>query len=288
MSQETVVYLNDRFVDYGEALVPVLDRGYIFGDGVYEVIRDYGWGLFRMREHLERLERSAQAVEIPLPCSISEMESIIKEAVRRYARPVSQVYVQLTRGVAGRTHRFPPLGTTPTLLIMVYEPPLIPSELYEDGATVITVPDIRWLRCDIKSINLLPNVLAKEKASRAGAFEAIFVRENGRVTEGSSSNVFLVDDSGKVITAPATSLILSGITRAAVIECALEAGYELEQRFPSLDELYSSREVFFTCSSSRVMPVTCVDGRTIGDGKPGPVTRDLMKRYDVLCRNGKP
>jgi len=277
-AMQEYVYVNGRWVRPEEAVVPVEDRGYQLGDGLYEVVRVYAGRLFALDRHLARLKAGAEAIELPLPADAEELAAIMEEAPRRRGLQDGQVYLQVTRGVAARVHHFPP-NVTPSLVVYASPPRPIDPALYEHGATAIVVPDQRWLRCDIKSINLLPNALAKERARRAGAHEALFDREGTGITEGASSNVFIVRD-GTLMTAPPGPFILRGVTRDLVIELARDAGLPVLERFFSRDELLAADEVFLTGTMTEVMPVVRVDGQAIGRGVPGPVSRrvhELLK-----------
>ncbi|HXL04670.1 MAG TPA: D-amino-acid transaminase [Bacillota bacterium] len=274
---EGIAYVNCAFMSLDEAKVSIEDRGFQFGDGVYEVIKTYNGIPFAQEAHLERLERSANMLELPLPKNRLELEKLINEAVRRCSFQDAIVYLQITRGCAPRLHAFPN-KVKPTLVLTVRRARPMPEELYEYGASAIIAPDERWLRCDIKSICLLPNVLAKEKASRAGAFEAILTRNDGRITEGTTSNVFIVK-SGKLYTAPEGNWILSGVTRAITLRLARREGITVIEDFFSPEILMSADEVFITNTSIEVMPVVSIDKQPIGDGQPGQVTRRLAKLF---------
>lgn len=277
MTQETYVFLNDAWVAPEQARVPVEDRGFQFGDGIYEVVRIYRGRPFAMWPHLERLERSARELELPLPRPLPELARLIEEAPARRGLQEATVYLQLTRGYAPRIHYFPD-HVTPTLVVYAQPIRLQPEEGYERGAAAIVVPDERWLRCDIKSVNLLPNALAKERARRAGVLEAILHREGVGITEGSSTNVFAVC-RGKLVTAPAGRYILRGVTRDIVLELARAAGIAVEERFLSREELLAADEVFITSTTLEVMPIARIDGQPVGEGRPGPVARRLRDAF---------
>lgn len=273
-------YVNGSWVRPEHAVVPVEDRGFQLGDGLYEVIRIYSGQPFALGRHLMRLERCAAAIELPLPVGMTELEALVWEAARRRGVAEGQVYVQVTRGVAPRVHHFPAEATAS--LIVYAQPGRVPdAALYSQGASAIVVPDERWLRCDIKSTNLLPNVLAKEKARRAGVLEALLEREGKGITEGSSSNVFIVKH-GRIITAPAGPYVLPGVTRDLVLQLALGAGVSVEERFFSREELLAADEAFLTSTMMEVMPLVRVDGCTIGGGEPGTLTRQLHEGLRAL------
>lgn len=269
-------FLNGRFMPLQETMISVEDRGYQFGDGVYEVIRTYGGVPFQLEAHLARLERSAQAIGLPVPYQLREWRSFVAEGIRLGAHPESKVYIQLTRGVAPRDHVFP-AGCSPTTVMTVREMrPLAPA-LRETGVGVMTLEDFRWGRCDIKSINLLPNVLARQRAKEAGAFEAVFVRE-GTVTEGAVSNVMAVK-AGTLITAPEGERILAGVTRAVILALARKEGVPVQERFLGLEELRAADEVFLTGTTVEVLAVVRVDEAPIGIGIPGELTGLLGARF---------
>jgi D-alanine transaminase len=273
---EGLVWLNGEILDFASAKVSVEDRGFQFGDGVYEVVRVYQGKPFALMEHLERLRRSAGEIELPLPLSLEELAGVARDLIARAGIAEAELYIQLTRGTARRNHLFP-TDTPPTLVMTVRQVRHIPPELREQGIRVLTVPDERWARCDIKSICLLPNVLAKERAHRAGAFEALFVRE-GLVMEGTSSNVFAWTGE-ELVTPIADHRILSGITRGFVLQVARQHGYRTVERDLPLAELTSAREVLIAGTVTELLAVIAIDGEPVGDGKPGPVFRQLYAAY---------
>ena len=277
----TVVYLSGRYGPLAEAALPLTDRGILFGDGIYEVYRVYRGRPFRMKEHLDRFARSAREIRLDLP--ETDWAAVHAELVERngLAGADATVYLQATRGApASRGHAFPPAGTPATLFALPrpFTPP--PAELYAAGAAVVTRPDLRWGRCDIKSVNLLPNVLANQEAHEAGAWEAVFVRD-GVLTEGSHTNVFVVLD-GVVTTHPEGPRILGGITRTAVLELAREAGLPVLEGPVLRAALERAQEVFLTGTSAEVMPVTRVDGEPVGGGRPGPIAQRLRDAFRRL------
>jgi D-alanine transaminase len=272
-------FVNGRFLPLEEATVPVEDRGFQFGDGIYEVIRTYHGRPFHLDAHLARLERSAKAIELPLPWTIQQWAAYVQEGIRRSGYSESKVYLQLTRGVAPRDHAFP-AAPRPTAVMTVREMRPLDPALRSSGAAVMTMDDWRWGRCDIKSVNLLPNVLARQKAKQAGCFEALFIR-NGQVTEGAVSNVMVVK-AGRVLTAPEGERILSGVTRTVVLELARKEGLPVEERFVTQDELCGADEVFLTSTTVEILPVVRVDGQQVGSGKPGPVTQKLQAAFHGL------
>jgi D-alanine transaminase len=272
-------FVNGRFSPLAEAVVSVEDRGFQFGDGVYEVIRTYRNQPFQLDAHLVRLEKSASALSLKLPVSRAECSTLVHEAVSRAGYKESKIYIQVTRGAAARDHQFP-VDATPTFVLTVREMRAVPGVFRESGVEAITLEDMRWGRCDIKSVNLLGNVLARQQAKDAGVFEALFVREGG-VLEGSVSNVFVVEN-GELITAAEGRYILSGITRSLVLDVAREAGIHVRERTPSRERLYAATEVFLSGTTIEILPVVRIDGRVIGSGSPGPITQSLANRFGSL------
>ena len=277
-----IAFVNGRFMPLSEATVNVEDRGYQFGDGVYEVIRSYNGILFRLEDHIERLKTSAKEIQLDIVYCGEDWKKIILEAFIRSRYNEAKVYIQITRGVAPRAHPFPS-GVNPACVITVRELDQLSEEVRREGVKAITTPDLRWGRCDIKSLNLLPNVLAKQKAKEAGAFEAIFIRDH-KATEGSGSNIFVVKN-GSVIPPPQGPYILSGITREVVIEAARGTGIIVEERDLPANDLFLSDEVFITGSTIEVVPVVEIDNRLIGDGTPGKVTGIIIDHFRSLVSN---
>ena len=272
-------FINGRFMPLEEATVSVEDRGFQFGDGIYEVIRTYHGQPFQLDAHLARLERSANAIELPLSWNIQQWATHVKDGIKRSGYPESKVYLQLTRGTAPRDHVFP-ASAKPTAVMTVREMRPMDPTLRDSGVTVMTMDDWRWGRCDIKSVNLLPNVMARRKAKQAGAFEALFIR-NGQVTEGAVSNVMMVK-AGRLLTAPEGERILSGVTRTIILELARKEGLQVEERFVMVEEFQRADEIFLTGTTVEVLPVIRVDDQAIGvggSGKPGPVTRNLQAAF---------
>ena len=268
-------FANGVFLPLAEATVSVEDRGFQFGDGVYELLRVYGGAPLRPLDHLTRLERSARALGIALPFDTARWMSVITEAVHRSNYPEAKVYIQVTRGVAPRDHTYS-ATLVPTVVITVraLTPPA--ESLYTDGTDIVTVPDLRWSRCDIKS----PNVLAKQQARNAGAFEAVFVRD-GFVLEGATSNVMAVH-RGSLVTPPEGPLLLSGVTRHLTLQLAREAGISIAERPLTEADLYTAAEVLLTGTTIEILPVGRINGRCIGEGFPGPITKELMARFRKL------
>jgi D-alanine transaminase len=274
-----IAFVNGVFLPLAQAAVSVEDRGFQFADGVYELLRVYGGVPFHLSEHLVRLARSANAIDIILPFDTDEWVKVVTQAVERSGYPEAKVYIQVTRGVAPRDHTYG-AGLAPTVVMTVrpLSPP--PDALYTGGADVVMVSDLRWDRCDIKSISLLANVLAKQQARDAGAFEAVFVRD-GLVLEGATSNVMAIRE-GCLVTPPEGPLLLSGITRFVVLQLAREAGLSVAERPLTKTDVFRAEEVFLTSTTIEIMPVVRVDGRRIGEGLPGPTTLDLMARFRKL------
>jgi len=271
-----MVFLNGKFLPLEQAMVPVLDRGFIFGDGVYELIPVYSRAPFRMDEHLARLERSLASVQIKNPYAREKWREIILQLVAKQPWEDQGIYFQVTRGVAKRDHAFPP-GVQPTVFIMAN--PLVnpPQELVQQGASAVTAVDNRWLRCDIKSISLLGNVLARQVSADAGAQETILFRD-GKLTEASASNVFIVR-RGVLLSPPKSNLILPGITYDVVTEIAQAAKIPLEFRDVSEAEVRGADEVWVTSSSKEILAIVTLDGKPVGDGRPGPLFRRAYQLY---------
>jgi len=275
----TVVYLNGNRVDYSDAKVSIEDRGFQFGDGIYEVIRVYQGKFFYLDRHLERLAKGAKEIYLDLDFGIDKLETVCRQAVRESGYQNATVYIQVTRGAYPREHTFPQ-NTKCTWVVVVRETKANPPEFYEQGVYAITVPDERWTRCNIKTVQLLPNSIAKEKAKRAGAYEAIFHRGDC-VTEASSSNVFIVKNK-KLYTHPAVNLILHGITRRIVLEIAEKNHIEYSEEVFTLKDLFDADEIFVTGTTTEIMPIVKVDGKIIGDGVPGEITRFIKEEFYKL------
>ena len=267
-----VVFFGGEFVPRGRAAVSIDDRGFLFGDAVYEVIRAVRGRFIEAERHLRRLARSLREVGLPAPAL--DLLAVAADLIRRndLGGREATVYAQVSRGAAPRQHAFPPRGTPPTVLVTAT--PFTPrTDLIAGGVAVITLPDVRWCRCDIKSVNLLANVLAAQRAAEAGAFEAILVRD-GVVTEATRSNVLAVV-GGVVRTHPTGPLILPGVTREVVLELASRAGVPVREEEVGADELFAAEEVLLTGTTADVTPVVAVDGRPVGEGRPGPIGRRL-------------
>ncbi|MTH54636.1 D-amino-acid transaminase [Bacillus mangrovi] len=277
------ILMNTELVSRSDAKVDIEDRGYQFGDGIYEVIRVYDGEIFTLDEHMERLERSAKEIKITLPCSLSELKERVKELVSVNAVHDGGIYMQVTRGVSARNHLFP--GADVKAQLIAYPvPSKRPEELQKSGVEAMTLEDIRWKRCDIKSLNLLGNILAKQEASEADKFEAVMIRD-GIVTEGSSTNFYAVKD-GTVYTHPANHYILNGITRMKIIEACGHAGIPFEEKGIRAEDLHQYDEVFISSTTIEVMPVIRLDNLEYSGGRPGPVTQSLQKAFRNLLPGG--
>ena len=271
-----IIYLNGEFMPIEEARVPVLDRGFIFGDGVYEVVPVYSRHPFRLAEHLRRLQRSLDGIRLANPLSDAEWTRLTQDLVARNPGDDQSIYYQVTRGAAKRTHEFPK-NTQPTVFMM--SNPLVtpPREQVENGVPCITATDFRWLKCDLKSVSLLGNCLLKQMAVDAGAAEVVMFRD-GYLTEASASNVLIVRD-GVLLAPPKNHLILPGITYDVVLEIAAANKLPLELREISEQEVRTAHEVWVTSSTKEVLAVTTLDGRPVGDGRPGALFRRVHALY---------
>lgn len=275
-----VAYVNGAYLPHGHAVVHVEDRGFQFADGVYEVWAVLDGRLADFEGHMTRLARSLSELRIAIPMTRQALTNVLKETVRRNRVRDGMVYLQVTRGTARRDHPFPPEGTPPSVVVTAKAFDLRRMEATAArGVAVITQPDIRWGRCDIKTVGLLPNVLAKQAARERGAYEAWMVDEMGLVTEGSSTNAWIVDETGKLRTRDTQANILKGVTRTTLMEILAEDGLELDERPFSVDEARRAKEAFFTAASAFVMPAVSIDGTKIGNGKPGPITLRLRREY---------
>jgi D-alanine transaminase len=272
-----IVFLNGSFMPQDEARIPIMDRGFLFADGVYEGIGVLGGRLVDNDAHLERLERSLREIRIPNLHSRAEWTKLQRELVQRNGLMEGFLYLQVTRGVAERDFLFP-TGATPTVVMFTQAKAIVKSPIADRGIDVVSVPDQRWKRRDIKSLSLLAQVLAKQEASEAGTQEAWLV-EDGYVTEGGSSSAFIITKAGSIVVRPLSNSILPGITRRAILNLAQEAGLSVEERLFTLEEAFEAAEAFNTSASTFVLPVVSIDGRPVADGKPGPLTRRLRGLY---------
>jgi D-alanine transaminase len=272
-----IVFVNGDYKPIEEASLPLMDRGFLFGDGIYEVSAVINGRLVDAEPHLARLERSLEAVRIANPYSRADWTGLMEELMRRNGVVEGLVYLQVTRGAAERDFGFPK-DARPTVVMFTQTKAITRSPQAESGVSVVSVEDLRWKRRDIKSVALLAQVLAKQAAVEAGAFEAWMV-EDGLVTEGSSSTAFIIAPGGAIVTRPLSTAILPGITRLSVMRLAAEQGLSIDERPFSLEEAYGAAEAFLTSASSFVMPVVSIDGRAIGNGRPGPMARRLRALY---------
>jgi D-alanine transaminase len=272
-----IVFLNGSFLPIEEAKVPFMDRGFMFGDGIYEGVGVLGGRLIDNDAHLERLERSLREIRIANPYTRTEWTHLQEELARRNGMEEGFIYFQVTRGVAERDFMFPE-NVAPTVAMFTQAKAIAAAPAAQTGIAVITVPDMRWKRRDIKSINLLAQVLAKQAAKEAGAQEAWMV-EDGFVTEGGSSSAFIITKAGRIVVRPLSNAILPGITRRSLLALSEEHGIGLEERLFTVEEAYEASEAFLTSASNFVLPVVAIDGRPVADGKPGPITRKLREIY---------
>lgn len=275
---DALVYLNGEFQSLSEARIPVLDRGFIFGDGIYEVIPVYGRKMFRAKQHMARLFRSLDAIGIPNPHSEENWMALIQKVMDAHPSDDQMVYLQVTRGVAKRAHAFPK-EVTPTVFIMT-NPLVLPSaQVRADGVACVTMEDRRWLHCEIKSISLLGNVLAAQHAAESGVTESIQFRE-GWLTEGSSSNVWVVKN-GVIMGPPKDHLILEGIRYGLLQELCEQHGIPFESRKITQEEVFAADELMISSATKEILPVVRLDAQTIGNGAPGPIYQQLYAAYQA-------
>jgi len=283
-----IAYVNGRYVPHARAAVHIEDRGYQFGDGVYEVCEVRDGALIDETRHLARLARSLGELKIRPPMPDAALRIVLCETIRRNRVRDGIVYLQVTRGVARRDHYFPAADVQPALVVTARASDRTKVEATAAaGAAVITVPENRWPRVDIKAIGLLPNVLAKQQAREAGAREAWFVDPQGFVTEGGSTNAWIVTAAGALVTRPADAGILRGVTRTTVFDMARELGLSVEERAFSVDEAKAAREAFITAATTIVTSVIMIDGAPVGDGAPGPVARELRRRFHDFAERAR-
>jgi D-alanine transaminase len=274
------IYVNGQYLPGHLASVSCEDRGFQFGDGVYEGIELAAGHLIDLKRHLDRLNRSMNEIRMIKQPSMAQLRHIIRETVRRNRCQNGFVYLQITRGVAPRDYRFPPAETAPSIVCIVYHAPAGRGDtLAEAGIKVITMPDIRWTRPDIKSLQLLPGVLARQQAFEAGASEAWLLDESNHITEGAASNAWIVTEDKRLITRHTGTGILAGITRQTLADLLHQEDLLLEERSFHIDEALKAREAFITSSTNTLMPVIKIDGKKIGSGKPGPLTLRLRQSY---------
>jgi D-alanine transaminase len=275
-----IAYVNGRYLPHRTAAVHIEDRGYQFADGVYEVCEVANGRLVDERRHMERLLRSLGELRIRLPMTLPALSVVLHETIRRNRVAFGIVYLQITRGVARRDHAFPAADTSPALVVTAKNlDPARNKRIAEEGMSVITVAENRWPRVDIKSVSLLPNVLAKQAAREQGAREAWFVDAQGYVTEGSSSNAWIVTKDRKLVTRPADHAILRGISRTVLLDAIRAQGLVLDERAFTVDEAMAAQEAFVTSASQIVLPVVRIDGRPLGTGAPGPIAIALRREF---------
>ncbi|WP_043335374.1 D-amino-acid transaminase [Belnapia moabensis] len=280
-----IAYVNGRYVDQRLAEVNIEDRGYQFGDGIYEVVHLHAGRFIDEERHLARLVRSLGEIQLPMPMSLPALRHVLAEVARRNRVTEGLLYMQVTRGVARRDHAFPRQPVPPALVVTVKRIAPYPASVDGWGAKAITLPDLRWARRDIKSINLLPNCLARQAAREQGAIEAILYDETtGMVTEGAATTFWIVNAEGAIVTRQLDHIILPGCTRAALMVEMQAAGLRFEEREFSLEEARGARETFLTSATSFVKPILALDGKPVGDGKVGPVVRRL---FDLFARHVK-
>lgn len=272
-----LVFLNGRFINREDAKVDIEDRGYQFGDGIYEVIRIYNGKMFTVKEHLQRLIESAEKIKLTISYSIDELEETLRNLIQENRLKLGIVYIQVTRGVSARNHLFPS-DVKPTIVAYTKELNR-PFESIKQGVKVKLVEDIRWLKCEIKSLNLLPNIMARQSASEEGCYEAIFHR-GSVITEGSASNICIVKN-GVISTHPANHLILNGISRQVVLKKCMEQHIDVDETAFTIDELFEADEAFLTSTTSEVMPILEVEGRKIGNGVVGNISKKLQAAFDA-------
>ena len=271
-----IAWINGEFLPLERAMVHVEDRGFQFADAVYEVVRTYNGKPFALAEHMARLFRSLAAIQLNPGLTVDKLEPVIHEAIERAAFPECLVYLQITRGPAPRHRGFPAIPK-PTVVLTV-RALKSSAHLRETGVSVITVPDIRWSRCDIKSVGLLANVLAYQAAKDAGAYDAIFVTDDGIVTEATAANIFIVS-KGVLVTPPKSPSLLPGVTRDRILQAGAAAGIAGREEAILKADLYAADEVFLTSTTAEVVPVLAVDGQKIGAGRPGPVAGRVGEKF---------
>jgi D-alanine transaminase len=279
-----IAYVNGQYVRHSEAAVHIEDRGFQFADGVYEVCEVRDGLIVDLTRHLNRLDRSLSELRMTQPMSRAALTLVIREVLRRNRVRNGIFYMQVTRGAAKRDHFFPPEGTAPTITITAKSTdPLLLAKKYATGIKVITLLENRWDRVDIKTVGLLPNVLAKQQARDAGAHDAIFVTRDGMVLEGASANAWIVTPAGELVTRPAEHGILKGITRTTAIDVAAKLGLVFVEREVSVDEMLSAREAFMTSATGICVPVVEVDGKPVANGHPGTISTDIRDAFFAIA-----
>ena len=282
-----IAYVNGVYSPHGEAVVHIEDRGFQFADGVYEVWSVFDGRLADFDGHMTRLQRSLSELRIRMPMSPQALTIVLKETIRRNRVDNGIVYLQITRGTARRDHPFPPADTAPSVIVTSRRVHQAKAEAQaKKGVAVVTRPDMRWGRCDIKTVGLLPNVLAKQAAREVGAYESWLVDELGLVTEGTSTNAWIIDANGVLRTRDTQANILRGCTRSTLMEIIKAEGIPFEERAFTVEEAKAAQEAFFTAAGAFVLPAISIDGVKIGTGKPGPITRRLREAYLEAAREG--
>ena len=280
-----IAYVNGRYLPQSEASVNIEDRGYQFGDGIYEVVHLHDGSYIDEDLHLARLERSLREIALPMPMSRAALSMVLREVAQRNRVREGLLYMQVTRGVSRRDHAFPTRPVPPALVVTIRRVPAYPTDVDKWQAACITLPDLRWARRDIKSVNLLPNCLARQTAREQGAIEAIlFDEKTGMVTEGAATTFWIVDEKGAIRTRFLDHVILPGCTRAALMAELRTLGIAYDEREFSVEDMRKAREAFITSATSFVKPITKIDGQPVGDGKVGPVVRRL---FDIFARHVK-
>jgi D-alanine transaminase len=274
-----IAYVNGRYVPLADASVHIEDRGYQFADGVYEVVALHHGRMLDEAGHLDRLDRSLNELEIAAPLGRRALLGVMRELVRRNRLNDGLLYIQVTRGVARREHGFPSPARKPALVMTIRRSKPPSAAQVDEGVAIISIPDLRWKRVDIKSVSLLPNILGKEQAKRAGAYEAWMVDDSGKVTEGTSTNAWIVTKDGVLVTREAGPAILNGITRQSLLKLAKKAGIKVEERAFTVAEAQTAREAFLSSATTWALPVTSIDGKPIGNGHPGSTTMELRAAY---------
>ena len=282
-----IAYVNGAYLPHRHAAVHIEDRGYQFADGVYEVVHTYRGRLVDELAHLDRLDRSLKELSIASPMARRSMRLVMREVARRNRLITGLLYIQVTRGVAPRDHRFP-RSVKPAVVMTARSIPEFSQEMLDQGVKILTIPDIRWDRCDIKTVALLPNILAKQAATEAQAYEAWMVDAGGFITEGSSSNAWIVTADNVLVTPPTGPRILAGTARQTIVELADELGYTVEERPFTVAEACQAKEAFMSNSSHFVTPVTQIDDAVIANGRPGSLTIELHQRYLLFMVDSAP
>lgn len=280
-----IAYVNGRYLRHADASVHIEDRGYQFSDGVYEVCGVRHGLLMDEAYHLERLQRSLGELRIAMPMALGALRQVLREVLRRNSIDDGMIYLQVTRGVARRDHPFPNPAVRPALVITAKRlNALRIAQAVANGVEIVTMADQRWARRDIKSVSLLANILAKQAAREAGAYEAWLVDADGWVTEGSSTNAWIVDEEGRIVTRPLSHDILPGVTRRVLLEATKAEGLELVERAFTVDEAHRAREAFISASSAIILPVVKIDGHVIGNGVPGSITLQFRAAYEAIAQ----